>query len=157
MFTWGQLAGRIDRNTKGIVMKDAAKTIGNLIDHATVSIIGSVDEAGFPNAKAMLPPRKRSGIEHIYFTTNLSSMRVKQYADNPKACVYFFDKRFYRGVMLRGTMKVLKDSKSKKMIWRDGDEMYYTEGVTDRDYCVLKFTAVNGRYYSKFKSEDFEV
>ena len=39
-------------------MKDIAKTIGNLIDHATVSIIGSVDEAGFPNAKAMLPPRR---------------------------------------------------------------------------------------------------
>ena len=39
-------------------MKDAAKTIGNLIDHATVSIIGSVDDSGFPNAKAMLPPRR---------------------------------------------------------------------------------------------------
>ena len=90
-------------------MKDAAKTIGNLIDHATVSIIGSVDDSGFPNAKAMLPPRKRDGIKQIHFTTNLSSMRVKQYASNPKACVYFFDKRFYRGVMLTGTMAVLTD------------------------------------------------
>jgi general stress protein 26 len=138
-------------------MKDAAKTIGNLIDHATVSIIGSVDEIGFPNVKAMLPPRKRTGIKHIYFTTNLSSMRVKQYATNPKACVYFFDKQFYRGVMLKGTMTVLKDSKSKKMIWRDGDELYYKGGVTDPDYCVLRFTAANGRYYHNFKSEDFEV
>jgi general stress protein 26 len=138
-------------------MKDAAKTIGNLIDHATVSIIGSVDEAGFPNAKAMLPPRKRNGIKHLYFTTNLSSMRVRQYTANPKACVYFFDKRFYRGVMLRGTMTVLKDARSKKAIWRDGDEMYYPQGVTDPDYCVLKFTAENGRYYHDFKSEDFEA
>ncbi|HDH16268.1 MAG TPA: pyridoxamine 5'-phosphate oxidase, partial [Gammaproteobacteria bacterium] len=24
-------------------------------------------------------------------------------------------------------------------------------------YCVLKFTAQNGRYYSNFKSVDFEV
>lgn len=138
-------------------MKDIAKTIENLIDHATVSIIGSVDEAGFPNAKAMLPPRKRSGIKQIYFTTNLSSMRVKQFTANPKACVYFFDKRFYRGVMLKGTMEVLQDSKSKKMIWRDGDDMYYPQGVVDPDYCVLKFTAQNGRYYSNFKSEDFET
>ena len=138
-------------------MKDAAKTIGNLMDHANVSIIGSVDEAGFPNTKAMLPPRKRTGIKHIYFTTNTSSMRVKQYTDNPKACVYFFDKRFFRGVMLTGTMIVLTDSRSKKMIWRDGDELYYKKGVTDPDYCVLKFTAQNGRYYSNFKSEDFEV
>jgi general stress protein 26 len=138
-------------------MKDAAKTIGNLIDHAAVSILGSVDETGFPNAKAMLPPRKRNGIKHLYFTTNLSSMRVKQYTANPKACVYFFDKRFYRGVMLRGTMTVLKDARSRKALWRDGDEMYYPQGVTDPDYCVLKFTAGNGRYYHDFKSEDFEA
>ena len=138
-------------------MRDAGKTIGNLIDKAGVSIIGSVDEDGFPNTKAMLPPRKREGIKHIFFTTNTSSMRVKQYIDNPKACVYFFDKRFFKGVMLRGVMEVLQDSASKKMIWKAGDEMYYPKGVTDPDYCVLKFTAQNGRYYSNFKSENFEV
>ncbi len=31
------------------------------------------------------------------------------------------------------------------------------KGVTDPDYCVLKFTAIKGRYYSNFKSEDFEI
>ncbi len=138
-------------------MRDAVQTIGNMIDKTAVSIISSVDEADFPNTKAMLPPRKRDGIKHIYFTTNTSSMRVKQYTDNPKACVYFYDKRFFRGVMLKGTMEVLHDKISKEMIWRDGDEMYYPKGVADPDYCVLKFTAQNGRYYSNFKSENFEV
>jgi general stress protein 26 len=138
-------------------MRDASKTIGNLIDKASVSIISSVDEDGFPNSKAMLPPRKRQGIKHIFFTTNTSSMRVNQYLKNQKACVYFFDKRFFKGVMLRGTMEVLHDRASKEMIWRDGDEMYYPNGVTDSDYCVLRFTAQNGRYYSNFKSENFEV
>jgi general stress protein 26 len=137
-------------------MRDAEKTIGNIIDKAGVSII-SVDEAGFPNTKAMIPPRKREGIKHIYFTTNTSSMRVKQYTDNPKACVYFFDKRFFRGVMLKGTMEVLQDKASKEMIWKNGDEMYYSKGVADPDYCILRFTAHNGRYYTNFKSEDFEV
>jgi general stress protein 26 len=138
-------------------MKDFVNTVGNMIDNTTVSIISSVDELGFPNTKAMLPPRKREGIKHIYFTTNTSSMRVKQYANNDKACVYFFDKRFFRGVMIKGTMEVLQDSQSKEMIWRDGDKMYYPEGVTDPDYCVLKFTGQNGRFYSNFKSENFEI
>jgi general stress protein 26 len=31
------------------------------------------------------------------------------------------------------------------------------QGVTDPDYCVLKFTARSGRYYSNFKSEDFDL
>ena len=138
-------------------MRDAVQTIGNMIDKTTVSIISSVDEEGFPNTKAMLPPRKREGIKHLYFTTNTSSMRVKQYTNNSKACVYFYDKRFFKGVLLKGTMEVLHDSKTKEMIWREGDEMYYPKGVTDPDYCVLKFTAQNGRYYSNFKSENFEI
>ncbi len=138
-------------------MKDPEKTIGSMIDAVNVSIISSIDETGFPNTKAMLPPRKREGIKCLFFTTNTSSMRVKQYASNPKACVYFFDKRFFRGVMLKGSMKVLHDNASKEMIWKDGDEMYYRKGVSDPDYCVLKFTAQSGRYYSNFKSQDFSV
>lgn len=59
--------------------------------------------------------------------------------------------------MLRGTMEVLEDDEFKKMIWQDGDEMYYPLGVTDPDYCILKFTAVDGRLYSNFKSENFTI
>ncbi len=138
-------------------MKDPATTIGNIIEKASNSIISSIDGEGFPNTKVMFPPRKREGIKCLYFTTNTSSMRVKQYSKNPKACVYFFDNRFFRGVMLKGAMEILQDNKTKEMIWKDGDEIYYPKGVTDPDYCVLRFTAQTGRYYSNFKSEDFTV
>lgn len=139
------------------MMKNAEQTIGNLIDQQDVSFISSIDREGFPNTKAMLPPRKREGIKQIYFTTNTSSMRVLQYQENPKASVYFCDTRFFRGVMLKGTMEVLEDPATREMIWREGDTMYYPLGVTDPDYCVLRFTALSGRYYSNFKSEDFIV
>jgi general stress protein 26 len=137
------------------MMRDAEKTIGNLIDKQGVAFISSVDEEGFPNTKAMLPPRKRVGINEFYFTTNTSSVRVAQYRENPKACVYFCDKRFFRGVMLKGRVEVLEDAPNKELIWREGDTQYYAGGVTDPDYCVLKFSAQNGRYYSNFSSEDF--
>lgn len=35
--------------------------------------------------------------------------------------------------------------------------MYYPQGVTDPDYCVLRFTATQGRFYSNFKSENFNI
>lgn len=139
------------------MMRDAEQTIGNIIDKQKTAFISSVDEDGFPNMKAMLAPRKREGIKEIYFTTNTSSMRVEQYRKDPKACVYFCDNRFFRGVMLKGTMEVLEDQESKEMIWLPGDTMYYPLGVTDPDYCVLKFTANSGRYYSNFKSENFQI
>lgn len=133
------------------------KTIGSLIDGVNVSFIGSIDSEGFPNMKAMLPPRKKEGIKYYYFTTNTSSMRVSQYKENPKACVYFCNDRTFMGVMLKGTMEVLEDSDSKGMIWREGDTVYYPLGVDDPDYCVLKFRAYFGRFYSNFKSENFLV
>ena len=139
------------------MLKDAEKTIGNLIDKQGTAFISSVDEDGFPNTKAMLPPRKREGIETFYFTTNTSSMRVAQYRNNDKACIYFCDKRFFRGIMLKGRVEILEDPASKEMIWRDGDTVYYSQGVADPDYCVLRFTASEGRYYSNFKSETFKV
>lgn len=139
------------------MMRNPEQTIGNLIDKQGVTFIGSVDDKGFPNMKAMLPPRKREGIKAFWFTTNTLSERVKQYRENPKASLYFVDKRFFRGVMLRGTMEVLEDAASKEMIWQDGDTKYYEGGITDPDYCVLKFTAQNGRFYSNFKSEDFAI
>ena len=46
-------------------------------------------------------------------------------------------------------------AEAKSRIWREGDECFYTGGVTDMDHCVLKFTAEKGRYYSNFKNEDF--
>ena len=139
------------------MLREAEKTIGNLIDKQSVSFISSVDENGFPNTKAMLPPRKREGIRVFYFTTNTSSMKVSQYHSNPKACIYFCDKRFFRGIMLVGTVEVLEDAASKEMIWREGDTQYYSKGVTDPDYCVLKFTAGEGRYYANYKSESFSI
>ena len=111
------------------------------IDKQNVSFVTSVDEEGFPNIKAMLKPRKRNGLKEFYFSTNTSSLRVKQFRDNPNASIYFYHKGLikYEGVMLIGTMEVLTDQETKNMIWRRGDTMFYKKGVTDPDYCVLKF------------------
>ena len=138
-------------------MLNSNVAISNLIDSQSVSFISSIDEDGFPNTKAMLPPRKREGIKTLYFTTNSSSMRVGQYRSRANACIYFCDTRFFRGVMLRGVMEVLEDNETKQMIWREGDTLYYPKGVNDPDYCVLKFTAKDGRFYSEFHSETFSV
>lgn len=118
--------------------------------------IASVDEDGFPNMKAMFTPRKIEG-NCFYFSTNTSSMRTGQYKKNPKASIYFYKRgRFvYEGIMLVGTMEVVQDEEIKKEIWQPGDTMYYKQGVNDPDYCVLKFTAVKGRWYSNLKTESF--
>lgn len=48
-------------------MRDAEKTIGNIVDKQTIAFLGSVDQEGFPNIKAMLQPRNRVGIRIFIF------------------------------------------------------------------------------------------
>jgi general stress protein 26 len=86
-------------------------------------------------------------------------MRVRQFLNNSKASIYFYHKGLikYVGVMLTGKMEVLTDQETKSAIWRRGDTLFYKQGVTDPDYCVIKFTAEKGRYYCDLKTEDFYI
>ena len=133
-----------------------AEEIRALVERSKFVFVASVNENGEPNIKVMFAKdRDKMGV--YYMSTNYSSKRVQQFQQNPKACIYFCDKRYFRGVMLIGTAEILEDTKSREMIWREGDTMYYPEGVTDPDYCVLKITVTKGRYYSNFHSETFAV
>ena len=50
----------------------------------------------------MLTPRERHGLREFYFTTNTSSEKVAALRSNPKASIYFVDRRFFRGISLAG-------------------------------------------------------
>ena len=135
------------------------KAFEKFVAKRKVAFIASIDDESFPNMKAMLPARKMEGLKVFYFSTNTSSIRVKQYRNNPKASIYFYRKGIirYKGIMLKGKMEVLEDADIKKELWRIGDKMFYPKGVTDPDYCILKFTAHEGRYYCDLKTESFDL
>lgn len=105
----------------------------------------------------MLAPRGREGLRVFWFSTNASSMRVAQFRRNGAVCLYFCDPRTFRGLLLTGTMEVLEDAASRRLVWREGDERYYPGGVDGPDCCALRFTARTGRYYCDFHSENFEI
>ncbi len=130
----------------------------NFIQKQRVSFIASIDEDGYPNMKAMFMPGKIEG-DSFYYSTNTSSLRARQFLKNPKASIYFYNKgRFkYEAVMLTGTVEVLQDPQIKEELWHPQDVMYYQQGVTDPDYCVLKFTAVKGRHYCALKTKSFLI
>ena len=138
-------------------MSDLQKELEPFPDEAGLSFVGSVDDGGFPQVKAMLAPRGREGLRVFWFSTNASSMRVAQFRRNGAGCLYFCDPRTFRGLLLTGTMEVLEDAASRRLVWREGDERYYPGGVDGPDCCALRFTARTGRYYCDFHSENFEI
>ena len=154
---WRKELTLTDSMPENPALSGVKELIAQMADKLPIAYISSVDQDGFPWTKAMLRPRKREGVKTFYFTTNTFSVRVAQYKANPKASIYFCDARGFKGIMLRGTMEVLTDAASKEMIWRKGDEQYYPGGVTDPNYCVLKFTATDGRFYSDFYPSSFVI
>ncbi len=132
--------------------------IFKFISKQKTAFIASINEQGFPIIRAMLAPRLIDGNE-IYFSTNTSSNKVKQYTANNKACIYFYKRgKFkYQGVAITGEMEVCTDQATKDKIWRFGDSLFYKQGVTDPDYCVLKFKCNTAEYYCDLKIETIEM
>jgi general stress protein 26 len=130
--------------------------IASLRKNSKIAFISSVDENGYPTVKAMLVLENES-MKTQYFSTNLSSRRAKQFMENPKAAVYLCNAEDFKGLMFQGTMEVITDMEHKQMLWRDGFEIYYPNGVIDEDYCVLRFTAEKGNYYHGLKNINFKI
>lgn len=124
---------------------ETKQQIKNLIETAQVSCLGSVDKQGFPNIKAMMNIQ-RDGLFIHYFSTFLYAERTAQYLKNPKACIYLYTLEDPKGIMLIGDMQVLTDKYHKQLLWRDGFEKYYPEGIETENYCILKFTATHGDF-----------
>lgn len=137
-------------------METVLEKAEKVIKKAKHAFVTYTDEEGFPIAKAVFVG-ERNGITEFWFSTNTSSDKVRCYAQNDKASVYFYDRILYKGVCLTGTMEILQSPEDKQRLWRKGDTRYYPQGVTDPDYTVLKFTARRGRYYASYHNENFTL
>ncbi len=127
-----------------------------LMEKSTICMLGTNGDGGFPNIKAMMN-LKYEGLKKIWFSTNTSSKRVQQLKKDNRACVYYVDEKDFKGLMLVGTIEILQDVASKKMLWSEGAEVYYPLGVTDPDYSVLCFTTQWGNYYQGLKNITFKI
>ena len=138
-------------------MRDPEQTIGNLIDRQNTSFVGSVDEDGYPEIKAMLPPRKREGIRTFYFTSNTPSMRAAHYRAHPQACIYFVDPAVLPRRHAQG-----HDGSARRRVGQGADMARRRRNVLSAggDRSRLLRAALHGRasrYYQNFSSEDFAV
>ncbi len=138
-------------NTAGVVEAATA-----LADRCGIALVGSVEPGGFPNIKAMLK-MENEGLRTVWFSTNASSRRAARFRENPRACVYFMEPETFIGLMLTGTMEVLRDAESRHRLWHAGFDRYYPLGVDDPDYTVLRFTARRGNLYRGLSNVDFDI
>ncbi len=137
---------------KGYAIKESLE----LVKNAKIAMLGTNNQEGYPNIKAMLN-LSSDGLKDIWFSTNTSSKRVANIVKNPKACIYYVDDQNFMGLMLVGHVEVTRDEVARKKLWFDGADRYYSKGINDPDYTVLHFKAHKGNFYHKLENLEFTI
>ena len=132
-----------------------------LIDRSLFATLGYVDRQGQPNVRRVFCTWHKGLGRHL-ISTNTSSAHVQDLMQQEQACLYFSDDAAFEGLCLFGKVVVHLDRAYKTLLWHDGDEKYYPEGIEDKDYCILEFIADTARYYrfdgkGDLSSEDMRV
>jgi len=135
--------------------KEGEKLALDLIKRVPSVVLSTIDEEGFPEARAML----NLGSEDftIWFTTNTSSRKVQQIKNSGKASAYFFLPDEWRGLTLIGEIRIIEDRGIKKKLWQEGWRAYYPGGVDDPDYTILCLKPKKAHYYHKLDRVSFEI
>ena len=120
--------------------------IDSLVKESGFGSIGFLDKEGNPSIRRVFSTWHKGLGGHL-ISTNTSSQHVQALLKDNRACLYFDNCQTFEGVCFNGTVIVHFDHEYKAMIWNEGDEKYYPNGVDDEDYCVLEFQADHGRYY----------
>ncbi len=146
------------------------RTIGqkralDLMSGTPAAVLTTMDADGWPSTRAMLNLRNIESYPGlisifathredlvVYFTTNTSSGKTGQIAQNEKASVYYCNPSEWRGLMLGGAISLVSDQKLKERIWQENWTMYYPGGVHDPDYAILCLVPHVAKYYEYLDS-----
>ncbi|WP_312701747.1 pyridoxamine 5'-phosphate oxidase family protein [Sedimentibacter sp.] len=120
-----------------------------IMKNSTNATIAKIDDRGYPRAST-ISSIKTDGIKTVWFSTGLASGKVKFFKLNNKASVCYCDGE--NNITLTGTVEILSDPGLKKQLWEDWFINHFPGGVTDPNYCILKFTTdsaflwIDGQY-----------
>jgi general stress protein 26 len=109
----------------------------DIMKAAETAVIALIDENGFPRAST-ISCIKTEGINHAWFATGLSTGKARCIRLNNKAGLCYCDGN--NNITLMGTIEILTDADIKKGMWVDWFINHFAGGVTDLEYCILKFS-----------------
>lgn len=120
--------------------------IMDLVNRSLFAVIGYTDAADWQNVRKVFCVWHKGLGRHL-ISTNTSSSHVQSLRKDGNSCLYFSDDSTFEGLCLFGRTVIHHERMFRELLWNDGDEKYYPNGIDDEDYCILEFVAESGRYY----------
>ena len=142
--------------------REIKKRCLNLMAHAELVYLSSVNELGYPEIRAMTNLRNDGQFARlrgffnalqddflVFLTTNRPSDKVVQIMRHSKVCLYYSSFPEVHGLMLGGTIEIVDDSTIRHMLWEESWRQFYYDGVDGTEYTVLKFRPEFGKGWYK--------
>jgi len=148
--------------------KEVRKTSLELMESSKAAYLTTIDSEGYPITRAMFNLRNKEQFPElseffseqdnkfvIYISTNTSSSKIDHIQKNPKISVYFCEPEDFKGIMFGGEAETINDIEIKQKLWLDWWTKYYTKGLEDPDYTLLKLIPKTARFYYKLNKVQF--
>jgi len=131
----------------------------DLVARSEHLVLSTLDDHGSPDARMLFNLRHhRRGaflkapvaLESHWDTwvaTNTSSRKIRELRADARCCLYYFDTNRFEGLTLQGVMEDVEDIEVRNAIWQPAWEMFYPGGLEGGDFSVLRFHALQGRWY----------
>jgi general stress protein 26 len=125
-----------------------------IIKNCDVAYLGVIDESGSPHVSTVSTIKPESIFE-AYFATGLDANKTKRILADKRSSVC------YRiggdNISLTGEAEILTDGESKRRLWLDWFIDHFPGGVTDPNYCTIKFTAKRASLWIDNESAEFTM
>ncbi|MDR1679347.1 MAG: pyridoxamine 5'-phosphate oxidase family protein [Prevotellaceae bacterium] len=131
------------------------------IESLPIAYLTTIDAAGMLSTRALLNLRCKAQFPHmlplhqeegnpltVFLTTNTSSDKMQEIAQNANACLYFCKENSFQGLLLQGKIEAVTDNALRQKAWIKAWEMYYPKG--DSDYTLLRFLPETVKTYANF-------
>jgi len=149
--------------------EEAKKLSLELIESSKAAYLTTINSEGYPITRAMFNLRNKEQFPEfyeffvnqsnkfdIYISTNTSSSKIDHIKQNSKIAVYFCDPEDFKGVMLGGDVEIVDDVDIKRKLWLEWWTKYYSKGLEDPDFTLIRLIPKNARLYSKLQKSIFE-
>lgn len=104
----------------------------------------SIDSDGYPRPVQMSKIGAAS-FNEVWMATSAESAKVRDFLKNGKAGLCY--DHYGDGVALRGTVQVITDDETRRMMWQDWFIHHFPGGPADPDYVLLHFVGSEATFW----------
>ena len=116
------------------------KKANYMIRNFEYASFGVIDENEYPSA-SVVSLQNPETITELYLTTTMDSNKVRRLQKNNKASINCYTTM--NNITLVGEAEIFFDEETKNKYWQNWVSLgcdIYPDGVTDPNYCIIKFT-----------------